>query len=379
MKFALLGVDQETLELARVLALRGEHEITAIYQPGAFAGQIRTSFPEAQIGDDWEDLLLAGAADCVVVGRGAASEEERGEQLKRLVQAAVPQVVIHPACEYILGYEIEMIRKDLRSVIVPYFPGSRGQIWANLRQLALEGADGLGRVEQLVVERPLAVRTPQAVLAQLARDATVVRYVLGPIRAVSAVGSLDEKNSVLSVQLASGDGRLARWSVEPANEHEPARYIAVGSEGKRSVGGDKGDGDDQGVDALIAELSSALSGQDSLAFSWLDACRAQEVAATAPRCLARGKTIELHNQEHTEDAAFKGTMAVGGCLILLLLLAFTVSWSVIEGLNLGLEWFWAWRNLPLLLLVPIAFFLFLQVLGWIARRDRATERPPGDN
>src|SRR6185503_18285975 len=50
--------------------------------------------------------------------------------------------------------------------------------------------------------------------------------------------------------------------------------------------------------------------------SWLAACRDQEAAEAVDRSLARGRTIELFNEEHTEEEAFKGVMAMGGCLLL---------------------------------------------------------------
>src|SRR5207244_3847596 len=51
--------------------------------------------------------------------------------------------------------------------------------------------------------------------------------------------------------------------------------------------------------------------------TWLAACRDQEAAEAVDRSLMRGRTIELFNEEHTEEASFKGVMAMGGCLVLL--------------------------------------------------------------
>ena len=52
------------------------------------------------------------------------------------------------------------------------------------------------------------------------------------------------------------------------------------------------------------------------------------------RSLARGRTIELFNEEHTEEESFKGVMAMGGCLLLVMALGVLFVAVVVEGLRL---------------------------------------------
>ena len=57
---------------------------------------------------------------------------------------------------------------------------------------------------------------------------------------------------------------------------------------------------------------------DRFTRAWLAACRDQEAAEAVDRSLARGRTIELFNEEHTEEESFKSVMAMGGCLLLVI-------------------------------------------------------------
>jgi hypothetical protein len=380
MKFALLGVDDEALTLTRAILDSGEQELHAIYEPGALEPQALALAPNATHSGQWESLLLEGFVDAVIVGRFAESALLRAEQLKKLAQAAVPMIIVHPACEYIDGYEIEMLRKDVGGTIVPYYPG--------IIQLGLCVLPSITS-EQVILARRLPLRDQYAVLAQLARDAFLLRQLLGPIKSLSASGSLGE--GPLSVQMSNHDAQLARWSLEPASESPEATLELIGTDGKVSaeLAGmlitelSPAEFSEQNpftvetpareAAVLLSEFTHAIEDIRDPCVTWLDACRALEIAATVPRCLKRGKTIELFNEEHTQEGAFKGTMAVAGCLILMVLLLVTGLVAIIDGVQAGLEHTWSWRNWPVLLLAPIVFFLLLQVLGMLANRSGKAE------
>lgn len=392
MKFALLGVDAEVLAVAKELVAGGEHEIVAVIEPGEFLAELRTLAPLAKLSDEWEGLLLTGVSGVVIVGRAAISAETRADQLRKLTQAVVPLVLVQPACEYIIGYELEMIRSDVRGVIIPYYPGIFDDHLRTLRDTVLDGQStiglsSIGRVEQLVFQRRMRERTKASVTAQLARDAEMIRQVLGDIRQMGASGSLDDARGPvnLSVQLTSQQGLLARWSVEPGGQPNDATITLLGDTGKATlelsnISPSRLTIQSQAfpspvhhaseVDALVDRLTDAISGKNVDGPTWLDACRASEIADTVPRCLARGKTIDLYNEEHTEEGAFKGTMAVGGCLIIMLGLFVLVVVVMVEGLQLPLRNFFLWRIWPLYLLVPMVIFLMFQVLGWLANSSK---------
>jgi hypothetical protein len=119
----------------------------------------------------------------------------------------------------------------------------------------------------------------------------------------------------------------------------------------------------------IRELQAAVAGRATDDGAWLAACRDREVAEAIDRSLARGRTIELFNEEHTEEDSFKGIMAMGGCLLLVGALGVVFVATIVEGLRLPLRDWAVWRYWPIYLLVPIAAFLMLQLLMLVVKKE----------
>src|SRR5262245_39095871 len=139
MKVAVLGTDDDALQLVRWAVESGEHELVAAYDSEHYVEQLRALNPLVRTSESWEELVVASVADAVIVGRGGKEltakagidhAERRADQLRKLVQAAVPMIVACPACEAIVGFEIEMIRRDAKALIIPYVPEDRPPIWA---------------------------------------------------------------------------------------------------------------------------------------------------------------------------------------------------------------------------------------------------------
>ena len=126
-----------------------------------------------------------------------------------------------------------------------------------------------------------------------------------------------------------------------------------------------------------AEIAPAL---------WDDAARAIELAETVPRSLAKGRAIDLHQEEFSEIGTFKGTMASLGCAIVLgglfvLLLATLVGGIAKEaGWEFGERIAGVW---PIAVLVVLGAFLLLQLLPLLVgaapprRGDAAGPAPTG--
>jgi predicted dehydrogenase len=337
MKFALLGVDADALELAQWVARSPEHELAWACEVAGAEAQLRAFAPKLQISTFWESLLAGGTADAVIVARGA-SEEERAEQLRKLVQAAVPMVLSHPANDSMLiCYELDMIRRESGCVMLPYVPYRWHAGVRRLAALIAEGAKSdIGPAEQVVMERAMSERTRPAVQRQFASDVELLRGLCGDLTSISALapgGKEAAEYANLGVQLAGERGLLARWSVGAVEPAAGARIVLRGAAGKATL-----DLPDAGqlaelelsfggktvresfpvwspAAAAIEQLESALAGREAVP-TWPDACRDVELAEAIPRSLAKGRTIELHDEEHSEHGTFKGTMTSVGCGLL---------------------------------------------------------------
>lgn len=411
MRLAIIGADQESLELVRWAVREGGHELVSAFDAGHHGSELRSIAPGVRLGENWESLLLGSGVEVVVIGRGSAGssnqtgipdDERRADQLRKLAQAAVPMLVFVPACEAIVGYEIEMIRCDANGVIVPYAPGACHPNVRGLEDLASrDEGSSIGAIEQIVVERETPARGRGDVLVQFARDVGLLRRVIGTIRSINATGPalpigrdpLGPKSrellslASLSVHLAGEEGLVARWSIGPALDEDRGRFTLVGTRGRavltmrtegpwswELVGTQRESiarlpGDD--LAALFADLSHAAANGRYDQSAWLAACRDQEVAEAVDRSLARGRTIELFNEQHTEEQSFKGVMAMGGCLLLMMALAVVGLATIVEGLQLPLRDWPAWHWWPVALLVPVVVFLLLQLLQLAVKREPA--------
>lgn len=411
MRLALLGADDEALELIRWAVLAGGHQLVAAYDVGSRAADVAAVAPDVQLADTWESLVLGTQADAVIVARGQAGlasetgiadDERRAEQLRKLAQAAVPMLVVCPACEAIVGFEVEMIRRDSRGVIVPYVPGQQHPTVGEVAQwLADRERSPIGGIEQIHLEREQTDRGRPAVLAQFARDVGLLRQLIGTIRSVSASGPPPKVGrdplgprpkelpalANLSVSLSGERDVSARWSIGPPPARvDTARLAVIGERGRATllmprgaawsleVGGASAAGRSTNFQFVepqraIQSLQEAIASRESNEGNWLAVCRDQEAAEAIDRSLARGRTIELFNEEHTEEDSFKGIMAMGGCLLLVGALGVVFLATIVEGLRLPLRDWVVWQYWPIYLLAPIAVFLMLQLLQLVVKKE----------
>ena len=407
MKLALIGADEEALQLVRWAVFAGGHQLLAAYDTGPLASEVAAIAADVRLGDDWESLVLGTQADAVIVARGQAGtseatgisdDERRADQLRKLAQAAVPMLVVCPACESIIGFEIEMIRRESGGVIVPFIPGQgHTAIVEAAHWLSAPDQSPIGPVEQVVFERRQEDRSRGAVLLQFARDVSLLRQLIGTVRGVTAAGPSPRLGrdplgpkprelpalANLSATLTGDPDAPARWSIEPAAEGPGGRLTLVGAAAKGvlempldrpwsvAIGNGPPRTCSQCSDyqSALRRLADAIDARSASDAAWLDACRDQEAAEAIDRSLARGRTIELFNEEHTEEESFKGVMAVGGCLLLLGALCVVFVATIVEGLRLPLRDWAVWRYWPVYLLVPIVVFLLLQVLQVAVKKN----------
>ena len=413
MKLALLGCDDEALELLRNMLSGDQHRLVAVYDAGRYVVQLHHLAPLARFDDAWESLLVGNEAEAVLVARGRfdpfgatgfSGEERRVDQLRKLVQAAVPLLVVQPACEMIVGYELEMIREDSGGIMLPYVPGLFHPAIEDLQELARDESLPLGEIEQVIFERQLSERNREEVLRHFSRDVAIVRRLLGTIRQLSATGPAGSEYhdplarrskelpalGSLSVHLSGERPYSSRWSVGPVDDFAGARIVLVGSRGRVTL---RMPDDSQRpweiatpderqseyppfnapLDAL-ERLQAVRKSPGGMGNQWLNACRDLEAAAAIDRSLEKGRAIALYTDGVSEEQSFKGVMAVGGCLILTVTLLGVFFVVLVEALQLELRRAPLWKLWPAFLLAPIVLFLLLQMLQLVARKGVRQEK-----
>lgn len=300
----------------------------------------------------------------------------------------------------LFAYELDMIRRDSGAVLVPYLPDRLGpgvrslRDWIRARQ---------GRVESIVLERRLRDRTRGSVQREFCRDADLARVLVGPPERLFTLGAADPDSawSTLAVGLSRAGQPTVRWQVvrgdapgltitavaadgtarlvhapaggdAPASGDAPAggAPAAAGAWTFEGPGGTAGPAvASDGAATMLAVLRDAIRGvppsADPPPATWDDAARGVELAETIPRSLARGRAIDLHQEEFTELGTFKGTMASLGCGIVLAALVIAVLAALVGGIARETGWEFGERIAglwPLVVLGAMALFLLLQFL-----------------
>ncbi|MBV8609761.1 MAG: hypothetical protein JO034_20180, partial [Singulisphaera sp.] len=215
------------------------------------------------------------------------------------------------------------------------------------------------------------------------------RALLGEVEAVTATGDPpgDRPSENLVVQLRGPEGRRAEvrlWT----GPVEPSRLVVAGAEGslmleydptfataarliRRTSGGGEtvvplDDWDPHA--AILKTLAEAIAGRESHP-DLIDGTRATELAEATVRSLRRGRTVDLHHEEISEEGTFKSVMTSFGCVILLCILVALPA--ALVGPALGLPW-----TIYIAYVIPpvLIGFIFLQLLRYvIRRRGQATQ------
>lgn len=417
LRFALLGHDSLFEPLLAEIAAGGHRLVRIESNLGDPAP--RGGSELARAGVSWEELPHGDLADVVLVGRGPADLRE--DQLRRLAQAGVATVVAHPgSLAPLFCYELDMICRENGCVLLPYYPGESHPALAVLR-LALGFAEAtsfqgqeismLGAIDQITFERRLEVRDKLAVGDQLARDIDLLISVAGAQTKVLALASGEGERAFtsLSVQLTGPNKIVSRWSVLPADGQTSARLVVTGSRGRITLEmpadiddwrveqewfekqGASHQNEARQVDlsetrspTLLNRLFAALEQQREAAKTqpasaarisgaqrnerWFQACQSIDLLEAVERSILKGRAIELHFEDYTSEATFKGRMSAIGCAVLMLGLA-TCMIGFVADLIHGIYQRMVGQNVepatrwwPWALLFCLAVFLLIQVL-----------------
>jgi predicted dehydrogenase len=381
MNVLILGNGVEELSWARWLRERGEHQIIATF-PG-FADPALAGVPVAR---DLDDALARPGQGVVIVGGPIA---ERGESLRRAAAEGLAVICLHPpGADSEAYYQVALSRAETGAVVVPDMPLRLHPGVAAMRQAMASGE--LGEFRGLRIEAQSAGERVDLAQVMVPRVIDVVRSLLGEIDAVTATGDPpgEHPDLELIVQLRAALARRAevRSSTGPA---EPWRLSLLGAGGSITLEFDPGferpaqlirrDADQnqaahelepwdshQAIFSVVVESCSRRESTDMPHPNLLDATRAMEIAEATARSLRRGRTVDLHYEEVSEEATFKSVMTSTGCVVLLI--ALFILPIALGGPALGVDW-----TIYIAYLIPPALVIFvvLQVLRLAVRRPGA--------
>ncbi len=358
MKLALLGTDPESIALAQAAEAAGH--VMVWCGDVAASSPLLSGWPSDDFGDEWEALLDLRLVDAVIVGRGQATPSLRAEQVNLLTKNGVAIITSFPLVDSVLSYyEIDMSRGESDAVLQHFNPLiEQHAVIAECAKWIAEGHPQLGAIEQVVWERPLTERTQEKVLWHFSRDVELLSLVEGRINRLGALGSPDEVATYagLSVQLLGKSEVPVRWQVGPVEQETHPCLTLIAQQGKLTVDFDEIDAASQAIE----RFADAVTARNGSASTWPQALAAMELTDTIEISLRRGRMIEVHQQQLTEQMAFKGTMSAIGCGVLLLLppLLLFFGWAAeLLGMPVGVARSWRYILLGLLLL-----FLALQLI-----------------
>ncbi|MCH8839320.1 MAG: hypothetical protein IH831_01320 [Planctomycetes bacterium] len=301
------------------------------------------------------------------------------EQVNLLVKHGIGLLTTFPLVDSVLSYyEIDMAREESGALLRHFNPAAEQQpIVEQCTHWILTGHPQLGALEQLVWERPLADRSRQQVLWHFARDVQLLCQVAGQLHRLGALGSPDQAATYagLSVQMLGKQKLPVRWSVGPVEQSEHPCLLLIAEQGKFTVQFDESG---RAVQTQIHHAgrteSTQLEPVDPAALAvtnfveamqhgggrrstWTDALQAMELADTIEISLRRGRMIDIHHQQLTEELVFKGMMSAAGCGVLLVLPLLLLLVGLAELIGLPVARYW-----PYGLLALLAAFLLVQVL-----------------
>lgn len=394
MKIGLLGIGPQTLAVASKTAMTGHTLGPGINLIGDLPPFLRDI--ERLSSEQWQVLLEPDRCDAVLVA-AAGWDDERAEQVKTLVQAGRPLLLGHPVCLSMLwAYELDMILADTQTTVIPFLPVRRHPLVSKLKQeieSSLAGSGYFGQLETLRMERRQQDRSREAVLDAFARDADLVRVLVGEPARLQALGSGGETAwPTLAVGLNGPNQLPVRWQVA---KDQPAGLTIELICSTGTIRLDAPDANDWQLRHQPDDNGSPVSKppQESMAFdpgqvmleilqdqlskntpsdpggipvgNWADAARGIEIAETVPRSLKKGRAIDLHQEEFSELGTFRGTMASLGCGIIMLGLFVLFLATLIGGIAQAAGWGFAERLVsiwPYVVLVTLLLFLALQLL-----------------
>jgi predicted dehydrogenase len=384
MNVLILGNGSEERAWAEWLLAGREHRLIAAY-PG-FVGSALADIPSAR---DLDDALARAGVDAAIVG---GPIEERGENLRRAAAEGLAIICLHPpGADSEAYYQVALSRAETGAVIVPDLPFRLHPGVDSLAHLMKSGE--LGAFRGLRLEFPCGEQGTDLARVVIPRIVDVVRALIGEIEALTATGDPPGQGPDLEliVQLRAAEARRAELRTWFTTNGEPARLILTAVNGSLTLEFDplfqnssrlirriQSHGDEQvdleawdpheAIFAILTGSSGRRESTDSPSPNLHDATRAMELAEATVRSLRRGRTVDLHYEQISEESNFKSVMTSTGCMILVGAL-FAVMFAL-AGPPLGYQW-----TIYIAYLIPpiLVIFIVLQTLRLAVKKPESPQ------
>ncbi|GIW92092.1 MAG: hypothetical protein KatS3mg110_0133 [Pirellulaceae bacterium] len=396
MPYVILGMDATLKALVRLLAMGGPIEWRAAFDvPPDFHDDLRHLCGIYTFRDDWESLLGESSALTLLVSGWPDDpwlQQRRREQLSRLAATDLNVVAVHPPCDVLLGHQIVAERLG-RAAWQVFHPALIDSDYLRFERWCTDSETSQGaRLIQLSVERRRPRCPASEVWRDLSSDLVLVERLAGPIERVGGWGgALSTGPFQLALQMETRLGTLVRWNLlesDRATAHWTAERASATATAEHQASTSRwtfrpeGDRQEQSAPSQSAGVPT---------IGWEQAVHAVEVMDSIEVAVRRGRNVEIVQDGYNEEAAFKSRMAVGGCLLLLFLLALLIVGSILEGFRYPFvrsgetfsgsgdsaanpgstaDSLW-WRLWPV---YPLLLFLALQALRWLLRPAPASAK-----
>lgn len=381
MNLALLGDDPAIWPLLARLFDSPKHRLVAASLCGTLQSRLEAARPTVRITDRWDEFLVGGTVDAVLVASGSPSVLEAA---RRLAAEGKPLLLAPQGGQTAFIYELSLVRDEARTPLAPLFLLRYETALEAARARAAAG--DFGRILHLKWERTwpvdpaggLPLLTPDDVENALLGDADLLRQLGGNYDRVTALqsGVVDGKAAAVTVTLA-GDGLPeATWNLTAVAASSTGDPAMIGPTGDwtLTLNGAAGQhtaesrSSTPGIERLFDAFEEAVRGTPA-GPSWNDLLRASETVDAARRSLSRRRTIDLHFETTSERSQFKTQMTAIGCSVLVLTLALVLLLMLIGSavaVPPGIM-----RVARIAVFAPLFIYLALQLLLFIAR-------PPSD-
>lgn len=381
MNILVLGDDPKNSEFVTHLEKDGRHRILMSCPP--LAGYPGVTDLEAALATaDIQAVLIGGAVD------------QRGEWLRRCAgQGWICLCQNPPGINTDPYYQVALSNHEFRSVIVPDLP-LRFHPGIEAVREAVSAAGSAGPIRSIVIETEFAGRTENLAYEPFALWADVIRYLIGDIENIAAMGfpaGLQPTERFTAQLRAAGDRRceltirtgtgrnFAKMTVTATHQTLVLEFDPDSTDAGQLTKTPVGQTASSGAEPLTVEKHSLGQWDQftSMIRAWenafenrdaqpnpglLDGTRSMEVAEGAIRSLRRGRAIDLYYEEVSEANNFKTVMTSVGCMMVVgILMALPL---ILAGPALGLPF-----TLYLGYLIPLvlAGFALLQLLRLIIR------------